>query len=271
MATIVITGASSGIGAEGAAELARRGHRVAVVGRNPERTRSVAESVGGEAFLADFSRLADVAALGEALLARYPRIDVLVNNAGGLVPRRVETVDGHELTLQQNHLAPFLLTTILLPRLRSASGRVVTTASVANRVAQLRLDDLEWRRRPWLGGWRPYATSKLLAILFTRELARRGGIEAFAFHPGWVRSGFAANARVMRLAEHIPGLPHVSVEQGAAPLVHLADTEAIPVPNGTYFDRFTPDGAVHPLANDRELAARVWRITERMLGLPASA
>ena len=112
---VVLTGASSGIGRKAAGALAAAGARVAVVGRNPERTRAVAEEIGGDAFVADFDRLDDVRDLADALLARYDGIDVLANNAGGLVSHRAETVDGHERTIQSNHLAPFLLTRLSSP------------------------------------------------------------------------------------------------------------------------------------------------------------
>ena len=155
--TIVVTGASSGIGAVAAGTLAAGGDEVAVVGRNPERTRAVAERLGATPFLADFERLDDVRALAEALLDRYETIDVLANNAGGLYHERELTLDGHERTIQANHLAPFLLTALLRPRLveTAATGRdvrVVSTASMANRFGNLRVDDLDWERRPWQGG-----------------------------------------------------------------------------------------------------------------------
>ncbi|MHB1235687.1 MAG: SDR family NAD(P)-dependent oxidoreductase, partial [Microbacteriaceae bacterium] len=129
--TIVITGASSGIGRAAALALAGPGVELAIVGRHPERTRAVAAAVNGTPFLADYDRLDDVRALADALLARYPRIDVLANNAGGLISKHALTVDGFERTFQSNHLAPFLLTNLLLPRLVAGGGRVVSTASVA--------------------------------------------------------------------------------------------------------------------------------------------
>lgn len=190
---VVLTGASSGIGRVAASELAAAGATVAVVGRNPQRTRAVAADVGGEPFVADFDRLDDVRALAEALLMRLDRIDVLANNAGGLVPTRTDTVDGNERTIQSNHLAPFLLTRLLLPRLietgrEHPGARVVSTASVANRFGHLRLDDLDKRRGPWLGGWGAYCAAKLVTILFIRELAERllpTAVDAYSFTPAW--------------------------------------------------------------------------------------
>ena len=170
---IVITGASSGLGRAAAIELAKRGASIAVVGRNAERTRKVATQIGGRPFIADFDRLDDVRHLARALLTAYPRIDVLANNAGGLVSRRGISADGHERTFQHNHLAPFLLTNLLLERLTESGGRVISTASAANLFARLDLDDLEWANRRYAGGWQAYGTSKLETILFIRELARR--------------------------------------------------------------------------------------------------
>lgn len=167
----VITGASSGIGAVAARRLAEAGWHVAVVGRDPQRTREVAEAVGGTAFLADYDRLDEVRELAASLLERYERIDLLANNAGGMLSARGRSADGHERTLQHNHLAPFLLTNLLTPRLEHA--RIIGTASVGNTFGNLRLDDLDWARRPWQGGWRPYGTSKIATIVFTRSLAQR--------------------------------------------------------------------------------------------------
>jgi NAD(P)-dependent dehydrogenase (short-subunit alcohol dehydrogenase family) len=268
--TIVITGASAGIGAQAARRLAALGWEVAVVGRNPVRTAEVAASVGGRAFTADYDRLDDVRALADALLEHYPRIDVLANNAGGLVSTRGRTADGHERTIQHNHLAPFLLTNLLLERLVQSSARVVSTSSLMNLVGRVRLDDMEWERRPWLGGWRAYGTSKLATILFTRELARRTGLDAYSFHPGYVSTGFGADDRLMRISQAIrPGGFGIPVEQGAEPLVLLSTGEAAPAPSGAYYDQLKPNGAVRAQANDADLAAGLWIKSALMVGIPA--
>jgi NAD(P)-dependent dehydrogenase (short-subunit alcohol dehydrogenase family) len=276
--TIVITGASSGIGRAAATELAGRGARVAVVGRNPQRTEAVASSIGGEAFIADFASFHDVKALAEALLARYDTIDVLANNAGGLVSRRTETGDGHEQTIQVNHLSPFLLTSLLLPRLvETASAdrpvRVISTSSAANRLGQLRLDDLDWRRRRWMGGWRAYGSAKVATILFTRELARRTagtGVQAYAFHPGFVATGFGADSRLMKLSGAIGyGGYGLTPEAGAAPLVELASAEQIAASSGTYFDRLRANGTVARQATDDALASGLWTLSERLTSQPS--
>jgi len=265
--TIVITGASSGIGAIAARELAKDGWEVAVVGRNPERTHSVASAMGGTPFLADYDRLDDVRALAAALLERYPMIDVLANNAGGLVGKRAETADGHERTFQHNHLAPFLLTNLLLERLVATGGRVVSTSSVANRFGRVNLADLDSRKRPYLGGWRAYGTSKLETILFIRELARRTGLSAYSFHPGSVRTAFGTDTAAGRFAMRLASVTQISPEAGAVPLVQLASAEAVAAPSGTYFDQLKPDGATPAQGKDLSLAADLWSASERILGI----
>jgi NAD(P)-dependent dehydrogenase (short-subunit alcohol dehydrogenase family) len=265
--TIVLTGASAGIGRIAARELAGMGWEVAVVGRNPERTGRIAEEIGGTAFLADYDRLDDVRSLAAALLERYPRIDVLANNAGGLVGKRGETADGHERTFQHNHLAPFLLTHLLRPRLEASGARVVGTASVANRFSQLRLDDLDFRRRPYLGGWRAYGTSKLETILFAKELARRTPLEAYSFHPGSVRTAFGTDTRAGRFVMGLAAPMQITPEAGAVPLIQLVSSAEVAAPNGSYFDGLKPGGAHHRDADDPALASGLWDATVAALGL----
>ena len=268
MKTVVITGASSGIGAEAARELGALGWKVAVVGRNPERTEAVAVSVGGTAFVADFDRLDDVRALAGGLLKAYPRIDVLLNNAGGLSSPRGLTADGNEQTFQRNHLAPFLLTNLLLDRLTASNARVISTSSVANNAGRLRLDDLNWSKRVWLGGWRQYGTTKLETNLFIRELARRTALEAFAVHPGYVSTRFGLDSPFVRLGDKIrPGGFGISATLGALPLVELAITDVPGSPSGTYFDRLKPDGREGRQAKDPELARSLWAASAKFVGL----
>ncbi|MCU1577512.1 MAG: family NAD(P)-dependent oxidoreductase [Leifsonia sp.] len=271
-----MTGGSSGIGAESAARLAEQGAELAIVGRNPERTRAVADRVGGTPFLADYDHLDDVHALADALLARYDTIDVLANNAGGVVSRHAITVDGHERAIQSNHLAPFLLTNLLLPRLiASASGgsrvRVVSLASSANLMGDLRLDDLNWEKRPWLGGWRAYGTSKVATILFIRELAERltgTSVDAYSMHPGLVVTRFGDTSPAMRVARWVTrGHYGIPVAAGAIPLTALAGAADVGAPSGTYFDRLTPNGRVNPQAKDAQLGRDLWALSERLVGL----
>jgi NAD(P)-dependent dehydrogenase (short-subunit alcohol dehydrogenase family) len=266
----VITGASSGIGANAAGRLAAAGWDVAVVGRNPERTRAVAEAVGGTAFLADYDRLDEVRGLAASLAKRYETIDVLANNAGGLVHKRGLSADGIERTIQHNHLAPFLLTRLLWPVLEAGQARVIGTASVANTFGDLRLDDLQWSKRPWFGGWRAYGTSKIATILLAQSLAARG-LEAYSFHPGYVATAFGAQAPLVRFGNFVTrGRLAISPEEGATPLVHLATVEDVGVANGAYFDRMTPYGRIDSSARKPGVGDDLWDLSSELVGLSAT-
>jgi NAD(P)-dependent dehydrogenase (short-subunit alcohol dehydrogenase family) len=276
-ATVVITGASSGIGRAAAEELGRRGARVAVLGRDTDRTRDVAASItNAEPFVADFASLSDVRRVAGELLERFDRIDVLANNAGGLFSRRSQTTDGHETTFQVNYLAPFLLTRLLLPRLRETASAghpvtVIATASVANRWGRLRLDDLDSRKGLWLGGWRAYGSAKTAVLLGTRELARRtqgSGITAYAFHPGFVTTSFGADSWMLRLGNALGnGGLGITPETGAVPLIELASVAEHPVPSGTYFDGLVPNGRTSSAARDDALAERLWAASGKLVDL----
>ena len=266
--TVVITGASAGIGAEAAARLAESGWRVAVVGRNQERTDAVAAAVGGTPFYADYDRLDDVRALAAALLKKYARIDVLLNNAGGLVSPRRLSEDGHERTFQHNHLAPFLLTGLLRARLEKNNGRVVSTSSLMNLIGDVRIDDLEWKNRPWFGGWKAYGTAKLETVLFMRELAKRSTLEAYSVHPGYVATGFGTDSPLIRLSALMKsggfGIP---VAEGALPLIRLVSDPAVAAENGAYFDRLVANGRTASGAKNDSLAAELWDRTAEIVGL----
>ena len=194
--TIIITGASDGIGAASARQLHEAGEQVIVVGRDPDKTAAVAKRLDVPSHVEDFADLAQVRELAETLLQQYPRIDVLANNAGGVFGERTETRDGYELTFQVNHLAPFLLTNLLVERLRTSQASVIQTSSQAQRFSRFAIDDLQARRRYSAG--RAYGNSKLANVLFTKELHRRfgeAGVSAVSFNPGAVATGFAAAAR----------------------------------------------------------------------------
>ncbi|MFB9852766.1 SDR family NAD(P)-dependent oxidoreductase [Micromonospora andamanensis] len=270
--TVVITGASGGIGAEAARRLARLGARVAVVGRSPEKTAAVARQVGAEPLVADFARLSDVRRLADTLLSRYPRIDVLANNAGVVLTRRSRTEDGHDLMFQVNYLAPFLLTNLLLDRLTSGGPtRVITTSSKGHRFGSVDLDDLEGagKRSELLR----YGMTKRQNILFTRELARRtrgSGLTATAFHPGVI-----ASTDINRAAPLVAALVRYrllgglsTLREGAEPLVHLATMADPETANGGYYHRLRPNGPVHRQARNDQLATRLWDRTAELLGVP---
>lgn len=270
--TVVVTGASSGIGRAAARELALLGAEVAVVGRDRERTEAVAAETGGRAFLADFDRLESVHELAEALLGAYPTIHVLANNAGGMAGRGL-TTDGNGITFQRNHLAAFLLTNLLLERLRetaasapAGSVRVIQTSSGANTSGRVRLDDLDGLRSPWLAGWPAYSAVKLENILFTRELARRSvgsGVGTWAFHPGFVATGFGGTNPLITLGKRLA----LSPEEGAQPLVRLAAVAQVAAPSGNYFSRLTAPGRTARQADDADLARALWEASAERAGL----
>ena len=194
--TIVITGASDGIGAASAKQLTQVGEEVVVVGRNPDKTARVARSLGVDSFVADFSDLAQVRELAASLLERYPRIDILANNAGGVFGERTLTKDGYETTFQVNHLAPFLLTNLLLERLLESQASVIQTSSAAAKLfPRFDINDLQGERR--YSSTAAYGNAKLANVLFTKELNRRFGefgLSAVAFHPGVIASNFGASS-----------------------------------------------------------------------------
>jgi NAD(P)-dependent dehydrogenase (short-subunit alcohol dehydrogenase family) len=276
---VFITGATNGIGLAAAGELARRGALVTIVARSQARAESAVASIGADVdiLLADLASQASVRRLADEVLARYPRLDVLVNNAGGMNSSRRQTEDGIELTWAVNHLAPFLLTTLLLDRLiASAPARVVTTASDAHQGASaIPFDDLAGDRSYGPIGFGRYSQTKLANILFTLELARRlegTGVEAYSFHPGFVASGFNRNngsflALGMTLIRPFARSP----EKGAETLVWLVDSPDVEGQSGGYFydrRRVSPSSA----AQDAAAARRLWEVSEeqvRVAGYPS--
>jgi retinol dehydrogenase 12 len=266
---VVITGASSGIGRAAAIELAKQGATVVPVGRDAGRTASIARKVGAEPIDGDFSSLGEVRALAGLLLERHERIDVLVNNAGLVAGRRRLTPDGLELTMAVNHFAPFLLTNLLLERLKaSAPARVVTTASEAHRGGLLDVADLNGERR-W-SAWSAYGTSKLANILFTRALARRldgSGVVANCLHPGVIRTGLARGAPLpIRVGWRMASVFFGSPRKGASTLVHLASAPEAAEVSGGYFSDSRP-ATPSVQAQDDELGEQLWIESERLVGL----
>lgn len=264
---VVITGASSGIGLSAAVALARRGDQVVLVGRDPARLRAAASEVRDASgtlpasFRCDFASLDDVRALGADLRTYYDRIDVLANNAGAVVVHPVTTMDGHELTIQANHLAPFLLTSLLHDRVL----RMVVTASRAHRYGSLDPRDLD---RHLTGYWplRAYGSSKQANILFAGEAARQWpGMFSVSFHPGVVRTRFYSDNKIMAW-----GMRHAPLmrgpDKGAETLVWLATTDPARLVNGGYYVDKRPRHAA-PKATNPALAAALWKASEQAVGL----
>lgn len=267
--TIVMTGGSSGIGLAAAEQLAAAGDDIVLVGRDPDRLEAavarVREAGGGREpgrFRADFERLADVRALAEHLLATYPTIDVLANNAGGIVSGYRRTPDGLEATIQSNHLAPFLLTHLLRDRLRG--GRVVNTASDAHRRGVPDPHDFTGDAGSYRG-FPAYGAAKSANILFTAEAARRWpDILSVCFHPGVVRTNFGDRGVMRAFYKYAPFL--VTPEKAGALLAWLVTAPAADLVDGAYYvghQTVTPHGRAH----DPDLAAELWKSSAAAVGM----
>lgn len=267
--TIVITGASDGIGAAAAAQLTASGHQVVVIGRSPAKTRQVAEAIDAEYFVADFADLGQVRTLATELLAAYPRIDVLANNAGGQFGARTTTVDGYEKTFQVNHLAPFLLTTLLIERLVESKASVVNTSSIGGKLyGHVDLADLNSERH--YGASRAYCTSKLENVLFTKELHRRygdKGVSTLAFHPGVVASNFAGEATNLMGLLYRTRLRNLLTSSQTAGGFLAFFAEGTPgrdwIP-GQYYEK-TRLATPAKQANDAALAKALWQRSEELV------
>ncbi|MCA9772146.1 MAG: SDR family oxidoreductase [Myxococcales bacterium] len=273
--TCVVTGASSGIGLETARGLAALGARVALAGRDPVRTREVEKAIRAEtgngdihAFVADFSSLAAVRGLAQEIRDRYPALDVLVNNAGLWHPRPATSADGFEDTLAVNHLAPYLLTRLLLDALkRGAPARIVNVSSILHRKEEAPdFDYLTGRTR--YSGLRAYRQTKLANILFTRELARRldgTGVIAHSLHPGDVATRVVRESALARLYVRIIARWVLTPAEGARTSLHVATAPELGGVTGRYFEKcreVEPGSA----AQDDEAAGRLWEASEAMVG-----
>jgi NAD(P)-dependent dehydrogenase (short-subunit alcohol dehydrogenase family) len=274
--TVLVTGASGGIGLATALGLSALGAHIAIAGRDPERTLAAARSIrqpgGGvvDVFVADMSSQSEVRRLAGEVLERLPRLDVLVNNVGGYWNNRHVTDDGLERTFALNHLAPFLLTNLLLGRMAQGdTARVVTVSSNAQALGRIAFDDLQGAGD--YSGARAYNQSKLANVLFTYELARRlrsTSITANALHPGVVNTSFGREdpAGIQRVL--VPFLrPFMkSPEQGAATSIHLASAPALDEVSGQFFARSKPTRSA-PRSHDTAVAARLWRASVELTGL----
>jgi len=275
--TVLITGATAGIGRITARELAAAGARILLVARAREKAEATREWIRAqtgnalvEPIIADLSSLEGVRSVARTINSSAAGVDVLVNNVGAVFTRRVESVDGIEMTFALNHLAPFLLTNLLLDALkRRAPSRVVTVSSDAHRGATMDFDDLEGRRR--YRGWTAYGRSKLANLLFTYELARRldgSGITANALHPGFVASEFGKNnggfmRAAMSIAQRLGG---ITVEEGARTSVYLAASGEVQGVTGKYFEKCRQQES-SAASHDRDSMSRLWEISEKMTGL----
>jgi NAD(P)-dependent dehydrogenase (short-subunit alcohol dehydrogenase family) len=273
--TVIITGASDGIGAAAARQLSLRGEEVIVVGRSPEKTAAVAKDLNAPYPMADFADLAEVRRLASELLAAYPRIDVLANNAGGLF-KKTTTTDGFEKTFQVNHLAGFLLTNLLLERLLESKAKIIQTSSIGAKVfGHIDLDD--FTRLTAKNAMNAYGDSKLANILFTKELHRRyhtRGLSAVAFHPGNIRSHFAHDYSFVRSIYRSP-ISRFLLETpaaGGARLAWLAQgTPGETWQSGEYYEncKIPPAWRINSQVKDPNLARALWQRSQALLGLNA--
>lgn len=270
--TAIVTGGNSGIGFQTARELTRLGWRVIITGRDEGKLRAAAAAIGGVVWRkGDFASFRDVRALAQALDAE-PRIDVLVNNIGISLSRQQKTEDGNDAMLQVNHLSPFLLTGLLLDRLKaSAPARIVNVASRAHIWANgLGFDDFQFTRN--YSARAAYARTKLYNILFTRELARRvagSGVTANALHPGVIRTKIGHDGDLTGLASIVwPLLQRwrgEPVEAGARVTMHVATAPELDGVSGKYFSTDLREAAPSVLAQDDRAAVMLWAKSEELV------
>jgi len=270
--TVIITGATSGIGQVAALRLAEQGARIVFTARDKARAddtmamlRKANPNADHAVHMADLSTLAEMKRVGK-ILAQEPQIDVLVNNAGALFNKRQETADGLEMTFALNHMGYFVITNILLPRLKPGA-RIVTVASNAHRGAKLNFNDLQ-SNRGYIG-FPVYSRSKLANILFNRELARRApqGVTANALHPGFVATRFGDNSgglmrTVLKVAKPIGA---ISPEEGAKTIIYLASSPDVAGVTGEYFFECRPTTPTAEARNDAD-AKQLWEMSEAIAG-----
>jgi len=274
--TIVVTGGTSGIGEVAAIRLAEKGARIVLVARDKVRAEATMAklkranpSATHAVHFADLSSIAEMKRVASEIAAAEPSIDVLINNAGAVFTTRQESVDGLEMTFAVNHMAYFVVTDVLLPKLKATPGaRIVSTASMAHSSGKVDFDDLQMRKS--YSTFRAYGTSKLMNILFTRELARRlegSGVTANCLHPGGVATRFGSNnsgllAAIFKVAISLVG---ISPEKGAQTIIHLASSPDVATISGKYFYKCKIIEPTAAAQNDAD-AKRLWDISAKIAG-----
>jgi retinol dehydrogenase-14 len=278
--SVLVTGGTGGIGKATAMGLAALGARVGITGRDQARTEAAAAGIRAapgkpavDAFAADMSAKSEVRRLAAQVLDTYPRLDVLVNNVGGFWAHRHVTADRLEHTFALNHLAPFLLTNLLLDRLTaSAPARIVTVSSGAQAMGRIDFDDLQGERN--YSGQRAYNQSKLANVMFTYELARRlegTRVTATVLHPGVVRTSFGAEdqAAYFAVMSRLARLFMKSPAQGAGTAIYLASSPEVEGITGRYYANGKPKTS-NKASYDTTAAARLWRASADLTGLTAT-
>ena len=277
MKTIVVTGGTSGIGEVAAIRLAEKGARIVLVARDKVRAEATMAklkranpSAAHAVHFADLSSIAEMKRVASEIAAAEPAIDVLINNAGAVFTTRQESVDGLEMTFAVNHMAYFVVTDVLLPKLKATPGaRIVSTASMAHSSGKIDFDDLQMRKS--YSTFRAYGTSKLMNILFTRELARRlegSGVTANCLHPGGVATRFGSNnsgllAAIFKVAISLVG---ISPEKGAQTIIHLASSPDVATISGKYFYKCKVIQPTAAAQNDAD-AKQLWDVSAKIAGL----
>jgi NAD(P)-dependent dehydrogenase (short-subunit alcohol dehydrogenase family) len=277
--TVLVTGATSGIGFETSVSLAELGARVVMVGRSAQKTDACLANVRKrfsaadvDSLVGDFSSQAMIHKVADAFRAKYERLDVLVNNAGSVFAKRTLTSDGIEATFALNHLGYFLLTRLLLDLLvKSAPARVVNVSSAAHYAATMDFADLGFERGYRI--MRAYARSKLANVLFTRELAARlagTGVTVNCLHPGAVATNIwnGAPTWIRPVVNVAARLFMLTPAQGAAAVVYLAASPEVEGKSGLYFEKNVPK-TPSPLAQDPELGKQLWRESAKLVSLSA--
>ena len=273
--TVLVTGATSGIGVETAADLAGRGAKVVITARDATRGTTTIETIRARTPDADVTVMdLDLVSLGAVrrfaaeFLDRFDALHVLVNNAGAMFDKRRITDDGFEMTFQVNHLSPFLLTNLLLDRIKaSAPARIVNVSSSSHRGATLDFDDLQ--SESGYRGLQVYGKSKLCNVLFTRELVRRldgKGVTANSLHPGTVRTGITKEGGFLAIGSKIAAPFFLSPKKGAATSIYLAASPDVEGKTGGYYVKsrsIAPSAA----AQDDDAARKLWGISEQLVGL----
>jgi NAD(P)-dependent dehydrogenase (short-subunit alcohol dehydrogenase family) len=284
--TIVVTGATSGIGRVTAAALAKLGAVVYCVGRDSQRTQDTVAAIQKESanpqvygLLADLASFRQIRNLADEIRQRTPCLDVLVNNAGALFLQRKLSQDGVELSFALNHLAYFLLTNLLLDLLKSTApeageARIVNVSSAAHMGSKIHFDDLQFQHG--YRGMRVYSQSKLTNVLFTYELARRlagSGVTTNALHPGFVASRFATNnGLLVKIGMSLMRFIAISPEEGAQTSIYLASSPEVKGVTGKYFVKCQPKRS-DPASYNEDTSRRLWEVSAQMVGLeqPAAA
>jgi NAD(P)-dependent dehydrogenase (short-subunit alcohol dehydrogenase family) len=276
---VLITGGTRGIGLAAAEGLARRGARVAIVARDEARAAEAVQRIecaGGskvDVLHAELTSQASVRALAAEALERYPTIEVLVNNAGAMFRKREITADGIEKTWALNHLAPFLLTTLLLDRLKASEpSRIITTTSDAHKGKLIPFDDMQAERAYRGLGFTRYGETKLANILFTVELARRlegTGVTTYCFHPGFVATGWNRNNGALMSTGMLIVAPFSRTPKKAAQtLIWLADSQDVSQESGGYYVSKARAVTSRP-AQDPGAARRLWDVSEAQVRPPS--